>query len=626
MTDTGSEQKKEKALDRLWSVSTTIREAERIAGFLKTAVEMEGQPWTKENQTKFQILLIKNRQYLNNTSNSQTFDKLSPAQCEILRNSEVSMSYEQAKDIFESKDYLDPPMRGRQSMSPLVKLGLVFIIPEDGEKANKKALKYVRISDVGKRLASGEILFEDFILDCFLKYQYPNPLESGFKDWNTKPFINVLRLIKRVNELCTERGTEPKGISKTEFGIFCLSLKSYKDVNSTAERILDFRAEADRLPENELEGFVNEYIKSYLVSFNNPVANTAEYTDNMIRYIRLTRYIYIRGKFGRTYVDLEPRRMTEINSVLEHDDGSAKKFTKEEWMKFMGTYNAYVKPFETVDKLQQIFNEIMQEICGLETSLSVNHRNWDMPDSAEALIARNIELREYRTDLQTLIMRRAYRGETEKINEVIQALEDIVTHNKASLKNRYSIELEKWVNIALNILDDAKRIHANASVGDDNEIIYTAPGGVPDIECYYEKFSAICEVTTLTSRQQWYNEGQPVQDHLRKFETSETPQKVFCLFVAPSLHANTVNTFYTAVKYEFEGMPQSIIPITIRQLIKIMQATKLRMENGLNVTQDMILAFYRECCDMTNVANSAAWLEQIQTAVDDFISAISEIA
>ena len=40
----------------------------------------------------------------------------------------------------------------------------------------------------------------------------------------------------------------------------------------------------------------------------------------MIRYIRLTKYIYIRGKYVHTYIDLEPRRMTELNSILENDD------------------------------------------------------------------------------------------------------------------------------------------------------------------------------------------------------------------------------------------------------------------------------------------------------------------
>ena len=62
------------------------------------------------------------------------------------------------------------------------------------------------------------------MLDALLKFQYPNPYEKGFQDWNTKPFINTLRLIKTVNEKCKDKEIREKGISRLEFGIFALSL------------------------------------------------------------------------------------------------------------------------------------------------------------------------------------------------------------------------------------------------------------------------------------------------------------------------------------------------------------------------------------------------------------------
>ena len=47
----------------LWSMSTTIRNPERIKSFLETAKEIEGEIWNKETQVKYQILLIKTRHY-----------------------------------------------------------------------------------------------------------------------------------------------------------------------------------------------------------------------------------------------------------------------------------------------------------------------------------------------------------------------------------------------------------------------------------------------------------------------------------------------------------------------------------------------------------------------------------
>jgi hypothetical protein len=49
--------------------------------------------------------------------------------------------------------------------------------------------------------------------------------------------------------------------------------------------------------------------------------------------LRLTRYIYIRG--GGYYVDLEPRRMVEINAILEQDNGAAKEFSLDEYKQYI---------------------------------------------------------------------------------------------------------------------------------------------------------------------------------------------------------------------------------------------------------------------------------------------------
>lgn len=604
------------AKEQLWSMSTTIREAERIVGFLSTAQEMDGEEWTKNNQEKFQILLIKNRQYLNDPDNTQIYHNMNEEQKKLLASKEIEMTFEQAADIFYSKKYNDPPMRGRQSMSPLVKLGLVFYI---NKKENNNGIeitrKIIKISPVGKKLLNNEITFDEFMLDCLLKYQYPNPLESSYKDWNTKPFINVLRLIKRVNELCEEKGITAKGVSKIEFGIFALSLKSYNDVNIVAEEILRFREELSLIAEEEQDDFIDSYIEKYLKDFNNPVKNTKEYTDNMIRYVRLTKYIYIRGKYHHTYIDLEPRRLKEINAILSVDNGQALDFNEDSWIDYMGTYNSYEKPFETQEKLAEIFLDIKEEIYGLEQELKVDSIEINIPENIADLKKDIEKLRLYRTDLQNLLLKKEYHQHTDKIDEAIKALTDILTHNKASLAKKYSIELEKWANVALNILNDAMSIRPNAPVGDDNEPIYTAPSGVADIECQYESFISICEVTTLTNRDQWFNEGQPVMRHLRGFENLHADKPGYCLFIAPSLHVDTINTFYMSVKYEYESKPQRIIPITISQLILILQAIKTYLETGGKFSHIELKRFYDLCVCLDGISGSGEWRTHLNNIV-----------
>lgn len=594
-------------METLWSISTTIREAERIQGFLKTAIELEGKEWNQLTQMEFQIRLIKNRQYLNNSDNSQTYNKLNERQCEIIRDKSRKLTFEEAKDIFETKKYKDPPMRGRQSMSPLVKLGLVYII-------NGK----VTISDVGRKLAENKIEFDDFMMDSLLKFQYPNPYEGGFRDWNTKPFINTLRLIKRVNKRCNELGMKEKGISKYEFGIFALSLKSFKDVNTVAEKIIEFREKYESLPEKEREEYVENYTKEYLKDFKNPENNSSEYTDNMIRYMRLTKYIYIRGKYNYTYIDLEPRRMTEINSILESDDGHALEFTEEQWRNYMGVYGSYKLPFETEEKLKKILIEIITEIDELEKELNIESSSISISSdySIDVIKYKIREYRAYRRELQNKKIKKEYHENTNKIEEAIQALIDIKERNRANLAKKYSIELEKWSNVALNIINDSILIKPNAPVGDDNEPTYTAPSGVADIECYYKEFSSICEVTMLCNRDQWYNEGQPVMRHLRDFENANTKLPNYCLFIAPSLHPDTINTFFNSVKFQYEGKKQKIIPITINQLIYILETIKMLQEDGKTLKHQSVMKLYEACSDDEKIENSIMWKDYIEKQLE----------
>jgi hypothetical protein len=452
-----------------------------------------------------------------------------------------------------------------------------------------------------------------------LKYQFPNPLESRRSDYNIKPFIGTLRLIKRVNELCSESGLNSVGISREEFGIFCLSLKSYLDIDSIAERLISFRVSKRSLTtDEEKTEFVREYISDYLSNFQNPHKNIKEYTDNIIRYLRLTKYIYIRG--GGYYIDLEPRRMIEINAILEHDSGTAREFTKGEYKAYISNYRAYILPFETVEVLTEIARRIAEENNTLSSTLGIVALTVEIPTAADDLRVLIAGLRERRAELQNLQIRCDYQ-ETERIDEAITALSNTLNRN-ARGANRPSVELEKWANVALNILNDATLIKPNAPLGDDNEPTFTAPAGVPDIECYYDGFGAICEVTMLTGRDQWYNEGQPVMRHLRSFEQANGERENYCLFVAPRLHTDTLNTFWTAVKYEYEGQRQKIVPVTITGLIDILSAVRNAKTTRRGFQKEDIRRLYDSCVDTSAVTDSTRWQEHIGNTISEWAAGL----
>ena len=571
-----------------------MRNPERAYQFLSTIAEMEGRDWTNNAQEELQSRLIKNRFYTP-TKIDILPETLQKAFCDLNH----ALTLEEAKSIFYAQQYKDAPIRGRTSFDPIEKMGLVALIE------NK-----ITITDMGRRFLDGEIEIGDVMLAYLLKFQYPNPLMKGFSDYNTKPFINALRLIKYVNQKCRERGIKEKGISKLEFGIFALSITNYEEVENIAEQLLCFRTETDKLNDSEKEIYIKDFINEYLRDFKNPQENIHEYTDNIIRCLRLTKYIYIRG--GGYYIDLEPRRMLEINAILSDLSGQADYYSVESYYAYIGDYYGYTLPFESVENLQKIASDIVDEINGLKIELRKEIFAIELKTEIKELKIQIENLRKERLSLQNEKLKYTY-NDIAKIDEAENALKNI---NKLGIKP--SIALEKWANIALNIIDDATLIKPNSPLGDDNEPTFTAPAKVPDIECYYENFQSICEVTMLTGRDQWFNEGQPVMRHLREFENKNTSVPSYCLFVAPRIHNDTINTFWFSVKYEYEGAKQKIIPITISELIELLEVVKSAKNNGVRISHTDFMNFYDRCAAIENIVTSTMWREHIANEIKCF--------
>ena len=586
-------------MKQLWSCSTTMRNPERAFQFLTTIAEMENREWTKEAQEELQSRLIKNRFYT-----PTKIDILPKELQDAFNDLNHKLTLEEAKAIFYAQNYEDAPMRGRTSFDPIEKMGLVALMD------NK-----IYVTDMGQRFLDGEIEIGDVMLSYLLKFQYPNPLMKGFKDYNTNPFVNTLRLIRYVNEKCREQNLKEKGISRLEFGIFALSIVDYTKVESISEKLIAFRKQYEALKtDKEKSAYTEKYVSEYLKDFNNPQKNIHEYTDNIIRCLRLTKYIYIRG--GGYYIDLEPRRMYEINAILEDLTGEAKYYSVEGYQAFIGDYYGYTLPFEKVSELTKIAGDIQKEINELQNSLNKAVSTINFADNIKDLKKQIQDLRNERLALQNETLKFKYEDDS-KISEAEEALKNIT-----KLGMKPSIALEKWANVALNIIDDAKLIKPNSPLGDDNEPTFTAPSKVPDIECFYENFSFICEVTMLTGRDQWYNEGQPVMRHLREFEDihSETPS--YCLFVAPRLHDDTINTFWIAVKYEYEGAKQRIIPITISELIEILEIFKTAKSQNVKIPHTKMMEFYNNCTDIGAVSNSTEWRTHIANQIAELKNGI----
>jgi len=593
-----------------WSITTTLRNPERLRNFLIVLKELENFEWTLENQRKYQILLIKERVY--GYGSNQFYNGLSQAQIDLIDDQTKEISFERAEEIFNAKNYEDPAMRGRQSINPLKKIGLVSI--KDGK---------VFITSLGKLFLKEDFDFGEIFLRSFLKWQIPNPNSRDYSDdngvYDIKPFVGALHLINLVNQKEITRGKDPKGISKKEFSLFVPTLVNYQDIDSYAVKIINLRDElSDKnrqeqriIFENYKKLFASEFLGSdNQATISSLLKNLQDYGDNAIRYFRLTRYIHIRG--GGFYIDLEPRRSVEVEALLAFDNAQSKTFeSKEEYLDYISDISQPQLPWETKEKHIEIISKLVTEVYSYEEILQKEHleiRDYqNLPE--DMLKTYIVELRAYRRFLQDEENHKKSQ-DTEHLQSYIQELENIFDSEDRP------ILLEKLSSLGLHALNDALKIQPNYPVGDDNEPTFTAPANTPDIECFYESFNAICEVTMLTGRDQWYNEGQPVMRHLRDFENKHQDKVSYCLFIAPKMHRDTINTFWTAIKYEYEGRTQKIVPLSINNFVSLLKIlVRIKAENKF-LKHGEIARLYDEIIDSSNsFTDSNEWLRNIPSTI-----------
>ncbi|TAH30570.1 MAG: hypothetical protein EAZ06_02610 [Cytophagales bacterium] len=81
-----------------WSISTTVRNPERIRSFLSVLKILENQTWDKGTQKKFQVMLIQHKFY--GIGEKQFYNGLNLSQTEIdaLETPDI-MVYEDAENL-----------------------------------------------------------------------------------------------------------------------------------------------------------------------------------------------------------------------------------------------------------------------------------------------------------------------------------------------------------------------------------------------------------------------------------------------------------------------------------------------------------------------------------------------
>jgi hypothetical protein len=102
--------------------------------------------------------------------------------------------------------------------------------------------------------------------------------------------------------------------------------------------------------------------------------------------------------------------------------------------------------------------------------------------------------------------------------------------------------------------------------------------------------------------------------HLRNFEESFSKES-YCLFIAPKIHQDTINTFWFSVKYEYQGKKQKIIPISISQFVEILEVLQYFKSHNKKFNHNFLKVLYDDILNVENFSSSTEWEDNIPAKI-----------
>lgn len=166
------------------------------------------------------------------------------------------------------------------------------------------------------------------------------------------------------------------------------------------------------------------------------------------------------------------------------------------------------------------------------------------------------------------------------------------------------------------IIDDEIEIKPNCILDDNGNPIGFAPGNRADIEGYYNSFNSIFEATLDVSRHQVYRESIPVMRHLKDFSIKNPDKPAYCIFIAPKIHDDTVNYFWYAVQFGFEGNRQKIVALDLEHFVEILEFFINVAENNKEFDHRNLKDLFESVVTMADSKNSSVeWFRNVSTQI-----------
>ena len=280
---------------KVFSINTTVRNPKRNTEFLKYFQEFDGKDFTKELSEKYFFNLIKYGVYRVTDIPESVKNKM--------ENGEELTPLEVHNAINDNPQATGLYGRVMTQLRAMKDQGFLMF------KQLRRGLNQITITDLGKELIENKEDPTNVYTKAMLGMHANSPIRNKILN-ESRPFLNTLFVIKKVNQKWKDLGNEPKGILKHEFATFVLSMKDC-DYENAASKIIEYRKKYRYEAKYDV-------LTNYLTENNIlPIAENSllnDYPDDIFRKFEMTGLIVQRGQFNYIYYDFSNYNIEKIES------------------------------------------------------------------------------------------------------------------------------------------------------------------------------------------------------------------------------------------------------------------------------------------------------------------------
>ncbi|EGJ6309172.1 AlwI family type II restriction endonuclease [Campylobacter upsaliensis] len=488
---------------KILSFSTTMRNPQRIADFLKALLPFENHTLTHEIIMQIIFYLIKHKIYTPNYANKHFKEIL---------ESDKMFDEVQIQEIIENSPQehkeagFDKGWDSRFDTFYKLSMEFGFCFYAMGEPLVISHTGHLLI-DATNKIPSNEAKIANIFLNCLMKYQRNNPFRRIIND--NAPLILLLKVLDHLQKL---NGDSKLFILEIPF-LLCWRDDDY---NALVHYILEFRKAYPSFAYSK--ELIYEKCLKLLKTTNTKRFKLSqvceEAVDEYIRKMRITGIISLRGN-GR-FIDFNTFEKSKIDYVLEHYSLYEKFDDKRAYFEYMGEIDSHI--------------------------LEIKEQNYTNKDGLKQKTLQSFATQYSKEQIYQELSILSHKNKTSK-DEILRFIPE-------------PVRFEFLTAIALKQHFGDLDIMPNYSIDDEGLPKCFAGGNKPDIICKDKESKSIVEVSLICGKGQVNNELLPITRHLKELinssQNSHLKHSFFAIFIAPKIYEDS-KRYVKFIKFD-EGL------------------------------------------------------------------------